>query len=438
MYPNVWNGTPSTTQMAVARQTASSGGNQIVSSLASSAGSGAPPTQDTGTAKKSEEVIYSRRGYDARELIHSFSINLLDTGPLASGKLLHYTADLICSGGLELLRKLCWDFAFDHIGVAQPRIFVFLRRRLLDVFANWAKQSQEVFLYSADNQRLIAEMVLVLQACPRRTKPKIPVVSWDTHENDAWLRSSLRATEKESVRRVFKQGTDQHQMYHAANEIIHATQEGGTEKALWWLRWLMEEDSAVRARNKVGLTTIERGLGGGSGKRQRGLMGGYVAAVLAECYKELAGKGLVRVHEEFQTLLDLARTGSGGGADVGLTPKRQTDCLALMIQILAEITRWKNPTSPPLLTLSAAAVGPGNGFQSAGTDDLVLARAVRQADVFWREILALPPLDKTLPAAMKAKAAAAAQRKKNSKKADISDKMSQMDQFYLNFYSLNG
>lgn len=422
MYPSVWNGTPSTTQQAVARHSA------IVSlHNPGRGGSGNAPGGDPG--KPPEEIIYSRRGYDARELIHSFSINLLDTGPLASGKLLHYTADLICSGGLELLRKLCWDFAFDHIGVAQPKVFVFLHKRMYDIFVAWAKKSQEAFLYSAESQRAIAEMVLVLQACPRRTKPKIPVVSADTHENDMWLRSSLRATEKESVRKIFKHGVDQHQMYHAANEIIHATQEGATERALWWLRWLIEEDAALRQRNKVGLTTLERGTSGSgkSGKR-KGLMGAYVAAVLAECYKELAGKNLIRLHEEFQCLLDLSRA----GGEVGLTPKRQTDCLALMIQILAEIPRWKNPSSPPLLTLSVA--GPQGGFQSSGTDDLILARAVGQAEMFWREILALPPLQNSLPAAIKAKATAAAQKKKNAKKGDVSEKMSQMDQFYLNFY----
>ncbi|NBR60786.1 MAG: hypothetical protein EBT86_03885 [Actinobacteria bacterium] len=426
MYPAAWNGTPSTTQQAVARQNA----NTIVANSARNTG---VSSGDRGNKDPSDEIIFSRRGYDARELLHSFSVNLLDTGPLASGKLLHYTADLICSGGIELLRKLCWDFAFDHIGVAQPRIFIFLRKRISDIFAAWQKQSQETFLYSAENQKIIAEMVLVLQACPRRTKPKIPVVSSDTHENDLWLRSSLRATEKESVRKVFKHGIDQHQMYHAANEIIHATQEGGTERALWWLRWLIEEDNAVRQRNKVGLTTLERGVsssGRSGGGKRKGLMGAYVAAVLAECYKELAGKGLIRLHDEFQCLLDLSRIGH----EVGLTPKKQTDCLALMIQILAEIPRWKNPSCPPLLTLNTT--GSQGGFQSSGTDDLALARAVSQAEIFWREILALPPLEKSLPTAIKAKAAAVAQRKKNAKKGDVSEKMSQMDQFYLNFYNI--
>jgi hypothetical protein len=333
------------------------------------------------------------------------------------------------------------DFAFDHIGVAQPRVFVFLRKQLLDVFTAWAKQTPDTFLYSGENQKAIAEMVLVLQACPRRTKPKIPVVSADTHENDIWLRSSLRATEKESVRKVFKQGMDQHQMYHAANEIIHATQEGATERALWWLRWLIEEDAAVRQRNKVGLTTLERGSSGGGGSgRRRGYIVAYVAAILAECYKELAGRNMIRLHEEFQCLMELSRNGIGGGGDIGLTAKRQTDCLALMIQILAEIPRWKNPSAPPLLTLGGWSGGGAGGqaaLQSSGTDDIILRRAVGQAEFFWREILALPALKHTLPAAMKAKAAAAAAKKKNGKKGDVGEKMSQMDKFYLSFYGID-
>lgn len=424
MYPSVWNGTPSTMQIATQKQINISQTD--------------PPADISSNKIIKEVTIHSRRGYDARELIHSFSVNLLDTGPLASGKLLHYTADLVCSGGVELLRKLCWDFAFDHIGVAQPRIFIFLRRRILDIFAAWAKQSPESFFYSVENQRMIAEMVLVLQACPRRTKPKIPIVSKDTHENDVWLRSCLRATEKESVRKVFKQGVDQYQMYHAANEIIQATQEGATERALWWLRWIFEEDAAVRQRNKTGLTTLHRGNSSGSGTK-KSLIGTYIAAVLAECYKELASKGLIRLHEEFQCLIELSRVATGN--EVGLSGKRQTDCLALMIQILAEIPRWKNPSSPPLLTLEsgmasntlAASV---TGIQSGGSDDIILRRAVSQAEMFWREILALPALEKSLPAAMKAKAAETSANKKNMKKTEVSQKMSQMDDFYSQFYQV--
>ncbi|NDB85561.1 MAG: hypothetical protein EB127_23090 [Alphaproteobacteria bacterium] len=383
--------------------------------------------KDNQVVINEQEIIRSRRGYDARELVHSFLTNIVTTGPLANGKLLHYTADIVCSGGLELLQKLCWDFAFDHIGIAQPRIFVFLKKRCQDINAISLRQTPETFMYSAENQRLLAEMVLVLQACARRTKPKIPVVSHETHENELWLRSSLRAPEKEAVKKIWKHGSDQPQLYHAGNEIIHACGEGATERALWWLRWLLEEDGLVCKRNNMGLTSIDRGGAGGK-SRKKGLVGGYIVGICAEAYKEAASRGQVKLHEEFQCLIDLHRD----GGLVGLGSARRRDCLALMIQILSEVPRWRNPTSPPLLTMATInpSILPGTpGQQSSGTDDILLARAVGQAEVFFREILALPPLKKSLTTAIRAKT-----KKKVS--ANIVDKLTLTENIYLDMYGL--
>jgi hypothetical protein len=72
----------------------------------------------------------TRKGYYLKDLARSFVQALGETGSAAaSGRLLHYTADFICSGGFPLWQRLCWDYAFDHIGIASPRIFYYLNRR---------------------------------------------------------------------------------------------------------------------------------------------------------------------------------------------------------------------------------------------------------------------------------------------------------------------
>ena len=75
------------------------------------------------------EEIRSRRGYLLKDLAKSFIQCLGESGPISTGKIIHYTADMITSGGLELWEKLCWDYAYDHIGVASPRIFHFLHKK---------------------------------------------------------------------------------------------------------------------------------------------------------------------------------------------------------------------------------------------------------------------------------------------------------------------
>jgi hypothetical protein len=85
----------------------------------------------TATEESTEEVkvIYTRGGYDAKDLIQSFHQCLSEQGHVSHGKLMHYTADIICSGGLRLWQKQCMDYAFEHIGLSNPRIFLYLKKR---------------------------------------------------------------------------------------------------------------------------------------------------------------------------------------------------------------------------------------------------------------------------------------------------------------------
>ena len=99
----------------------------------------------------------------------------------------------------------------------------------------------------------------------------------------------------------------------------------------------------LRKTHGMGLTTLERGPATMSSK-QRTHPGYFLCSVLAEAYKEFAAKGQIRMHEEFQTLLDLYRA-----IDRSATAKRKHDCLILMIQILTEVPRWKVPGAPSVI-----------------------------------------------------------------------------------------
>jgi hypothetical protein len=319
------------------------------------------------------EEIVSRRGYLLRDLSRSFLQNLGDAGPIASGKLLHFTADMITSGGFLLWEKLCWEFAFDHIGVASPRIFHYLSRQFKDLREKSAKLTFDSFCRMPEIQRLTAEMVLILQSCPKRTKPKIPTVPMETHQSDDWLRSVLHTTDRVSVRRVWQRNTDQEQMLHAANEMTHAITEGASERALFWVRWLLEEDAITRKTYQSGLSTAERGPAHLK-SAQRTSVGYYLIAVMAEIYKEHAAKGMVRMHEEVQSLLDIYRAPQQ-------IQRRKMDTMAVLIQILCEVPKWKVPAAPSLVT-----------------DPQRLDRMTAQAETFYRDILLLPLPPKMLPA----------------------------------------
>jgi len=359
--------------------------------------------------EEKEPDIVSRKGYILKDLARAFQNSLGESGPISTGKLIHYTADMVCSGGLPLWQKLCWDYAYDHIGVASPRILHYLWRKFREIKEASVKLTFDVFCKNRGIQELITEIVLILQGCPKKTKSKMPSVPSETHENEDWLRSVLRTTDKAAVRKVWQRNTDLEQMLHAGNEMVFAITEGATERALFWVKWLIEEDSIVRKRFGQGLTTLERGPPGLK-PQQKTSVGYYMINICSEVYKEFAEKGMVRMHEEFQALLDIYRASDTG-------QKRKMDTIVLMVQILTDVPRMKVPAAPTLVS------DPGS-----------MVRIVSQSESFFREVLAMPLPPKLLPptvTGLKQKKA-----KEPTKEEALQKKLDAIDQATMQFYKM--
>lgn len=355
--------------------------------------------------------ITTRRGYLLKDVSRSFLQALSESGPIASGKVIHFTADLLASGGLPLWQKLCWDYTYDHIGVASPRIFLFLSTRFKRMNEIFAKNTVESFCNIPEMQQHAAEIVLIMQMCPKKTKTKFPTVPPETHENEEWLRSILRTTDKAAVRKVWQRNADLEPMLHAGNEMVYAITEGATERALFWVKWLLEEDAMVRKKYGSGLTTVERGPADGK-PAQRASVGYYLLFVLTEVYKEFAEKGMMRMHEEFQSLINMYKS-----TDQKNTQRRKLDTIGIMVQLLTDVPKWKVPAAPSLVT-----------------DPTQLARMVGQTEIFFREVLNLPVLKKPIPATvtgLKQKKA-----KEPSKEAMLQKRLELIDQAAMSYYKM--
>lgn len=366
----------------------------------------APPDEEL---EDLQNQVQSRRGYFLKDLASSFIQCLGETGPVASGKLLHFTADMITSGGIQLWQKLCWDYAYDHIGIASPRIFHYLFKKFRELNEWSAKLSSDAFCKKLEIQQMTAELVLILQACPKKTKSKIPTIPPDTHENENWLRSVLRSTNKLAVKKVWQRSSDLEPMLHAGNEMVYAITEGATERAIFWAKWLIEEDAIYKKKFGTGLTTMERGPPQLPPK-QKTAAGFYIINVLAEVYKEFAEKGMMRMHEEFQALLDIYRS-----TDFRISQRRKLDTIGIMIHLLTDVPKWKVPAAPSLVQ-----------------DQIALQRAVSQSEGFYREVLMLPLPQKPLPATV---GGLKKKKVKEASKEDILQKqLSLADKMLSDFY----
>ena len=365
----------------------------------------------------------TRCGYLVPEAYSCYETALGETGAVASGKALHFAADIVCSGGLDIWIRGAYSYAIQHISLANPRIFVYLKQRISELDRKIALLPQETFYSNPDAQSTIAETVLVLQLCPKRSKIVWPKIDPNT-KRPGWLRGVAGAPETRATRIVWTSDGDTTPLYLVSNEICKAIADGASERVLFWIRWVLEEDARIRKETKGhGLSTKERGpaaIGSRSvGSKQRSDAGHFVAAVLGEIYKELAGKNLIRMHEEFGELMRLWRSG-----EHRMPGRFQRDCLALMALIVTEVPRWKVPAAPTLVE-----------------DPVRLARAVGQSASFFNEVLANKALSEVrqlkpkMTKAVRGKKVGAQQTEKEKKDMTIEEHFDAYDavmEAYLN------
>ena len=127
---------------------------------------------------------------------------------------------------------------------------------------------------------------------------------------------------------------------------------------------MFEEEGRIK-KEKGSLSTYDRGP---AGSKQKSGVGLFILSLYAETYKEFASKQLVRMHEEFQTLMDMWRNNK----DISGGSKKHI--LTILIQIFCEVPRWKVPAAPALIK-----------------DPVAMSQAIRQVPKFFKEVLAYDP-----------------------------------------------
>jgi hypothetical protein len=307
----------------------------------------------------------TRCGYTPSESIRAFDKAMLESGAIGTGKALHFAADVVTSGGIDSFIRSIWDYSISHIGIASPRIFVYLKKRIEELQEVLKRLPDEAAYASEDFQIRIGEIILVVRNAPTKTLAGWPKVGAETH-TEGWIRAVQAAPETAVLRKVWRPEGDSSVLRTVGAELCKAITDGAIEKALFWIKWLFEEEGRVKKETKgASLTTYERGT---PGSKQKAGVGFFILSLFAETYKEFAAKQLVRMHEEFQTLIDMWRNNK----DIPGSAKKHI--LTVLTQILCEVPRWKVPAAPPLIK-----------------DPVEMSNAIRQVPKFFKEVLAYDP-----------------------------------------------
>jgi hypothetical protein len=361
------------------------------------------------SAEPTEEILRTRCGYTPSESIRAFDKAMLESGAIGTGKALHFGADIVTSGGLDSIIHSIWDYAICHIGLASPRIFVYLKKRIEEIRKMMSQLPDEGAYASEEFQVRVGEIILVLREAPTRTILSWPKVGAETH-NEGWIKAVASASETTVLRKVWRPEGDSSILRTVGAELCKAITDGATEKGLFWIKWLFEEESRMKKEIKgASLSNYERGM---PGSKQKSGVGFFILALYAETYKEFASKGLARMHEEFQTLMDLWR----GAKDIQGGAKKQI--LTVLTQILCEVPRWKVPAAPPLIR-----------------DPVAMSQAIRQVPKFFREVLAYDPPSNIVGMSKAFKSRGAEQKTKVKKGVAAEEKMSAFDKALDDYFA---
>ena len=307
--------------------------------------------------------LRTRCGYIPSECIQTFEKNLMDTGGVALGKSLHFGIDLIVSGGLNSFFKIVWNYALNHINIGSIRIFMYLKKRMEEVDELIKIYPDETLYTNLDFQQKIGEIILILHDAPKVPKITWPKVGSETHDS-TWIKSITTATDTEIVNKVWKGEGDLMILRIVGNQICKNLAEYSLERVLFWMKWTYEEETKVRKENsKSSLSTIDRSNG-----RNKNDVSYYFLSLFAEFYKELARKQQIRMHEEFQYIIEVFKL-----QDTRFTATFKKNLLAMCARILCEVPRWKIPAATSLIK-----------------DPVVLSRAVSQTPKFFTEVLQYP------------------------------------------------
>ncbi len=362
-------------------------------------------------------TVRTRAGYPAADVVRQLTVALQQAGAESTAKSLHYSADLITSGCYDHWMKLLWDYVIDHVGIASPRIFFFLRRQFGALDAAKARAGEaETFYREPQYQRMMAECVLVSRLCNRKPALKWPRVPPETH-TDAWVSSIFdKVPDSPLVRRVWAQGLDARIALRAGNEFVAAVNAGSTEKALFFVKWLLEEEAHVRKSMKSFLCAQGRGPSTLK-ERQRKSVGMYILAIAAEIYRDIAARGKIKMGEEFQALMQLY-----ANPDKRLSAKRRNDILILIVQILCEVPRMAVPSAPVLVA-----------------DQAGLLRALNHSETFFREVLVYDAPSAAIQKELKKKKVVKGEKvlsAKEKKELKMKEQMEAMDSMVSQLYGL--
>jgi hypothetical protein len=346
---------------------------------------------------EADQPARTRCGYVPNEVLQSFEKTLGESGSPATAKVLHFAADIVCSGGIDSLLRSLWNYALVHIGIASPRIFVYMIQRIKEI-ESILKTLPDQMAYSNETLQLrIGELIVVIRHAPTKTLLQWPKVGQETH-TESWLRaiSTDPVTETTLLKNVWIPGHDSAILRVAGANLSKAIADSSTEKALFWVKWLFEHETLLqRSQKGATLSNFERGPAT-LGSRQRKSVSFFILHLYSELYKEFAAKQTLRMNEEFQTLIEICKDAPKG---IGTGAKKQI--FTILTQILTEVPKWKIPAAAQLIQ-----------------DPVYISNIVKTIPKFFQEVLSYDPPKKASEVEKALKTRGAQKQRAAVKKSD--------------------
>lgn len=164
----------------------------------------------------------------------------------------YWSAELLCSGHQGELWEVLSIYACKQIGLACPKLAMYLRMRLDNFTAIEKKERLESvleFRNSAAVRKLFAEISCILAFAPKRpTFEYTRIQRAEEFDLDTWT-DRLRAPDMEFVGETFRE-EDPREMFIPCNEFAYCIAQRDVISACYWIEWVLEFDTLCRRKRE--------------------------------------------------------------------------------------------------------------------------------------------------------------------------------------------
>jgi hypothetical protein len=164
----------------------------------------------------------------------------------------YWSAEFICSGDFLYLWDILFVFISKYIHIGNPKLPIYINSRL-NLFKNILNSGYSNDILKLRNNQTIRknfiEVIGIICCSKKKNSYDIPKIK-ETAFNIIQITNKLTAKNKDAGYKIFK-NEDPREIFIAINEFAWNIQMKDTQRAIYWLEWVIEYQKLCKKKNII-------------------------------------------------------------------------------------------------------------------------------------------------------------------------------------------